>query len=572
MFNGPKFEPSGSGGEYSSHVGAGSAISSALAANTSNSTGGGGAAGGSSGAGGAGAGGASASNVGSGQPSGAGGPTSLPNAMSEDPTQHQQFLGDASSALPQFAEIIIPERTPLPPGITKDHIENFTEMYQEHCEMILDSVVNLQFTMVEQLWQQFWRINIPQVTDSFGMDMNSNDSDTERRLQKDVLYQLIEFEPVREYVRRSDYTFYHSLVEVLIPDVLRPIPSSLTQAIRNFAKSLEGWMRSSFKNLNKLLSLKLGPVCALAQTLRRYTSLNHLAQAARAVLQNTSQINQMLTDLNRVDFANVQEQASWVAHCSDATVTNIEQDFKKILQQQTSLEQWASWLDEVVTNVLKPHEKKPEFPRAARQFLLKWSFYSSMVIRDLTLRSAASFGSFHLIRLLYDEYMFYLIEHKVASHLGQPPVAVMGEFGKTPDSVEVPNTRQDDFNSGGLSLGSDTAVDNSNAVPTSRSAVVSSNAIGIAATAGLGASGSSDGSGDHLNLSNTSDLLATPNLSSASVSTAMMVGAPTNQQNPTALVGLSHVAAGGNMVGTETVSIKENEFQVRNVPSDKVYL
>lgn len=45
---------------------------------------------------------------------------------------------------------------------------------------------------------------------------------------------------------------------------------------------------------------------AFAQTLRRYTSLNHLAQAARAVLQNTAQINQMLSDLNRVDFANVQ--------------------------------------------------------------------------------------------------------------------------------------------------------------------------------------------------------------------------------------------------------------------------
>ena len=45
---------------------------------------------------------------------------------------------------------------------------------------------------------------------------------------------------------------------------------------------------------------------AFAQTLRRYTSLNHLAQAARAVLQNTAQITQMLSDLNRVDFANVQ--------------------------------------------------------------------------------------------------------------------------------------------------------------------------------------------------------------------------------------------------------------------------
>ena len=54
--------------------------------------------------------------------------------------------------------------------------------------------------------------------------------------------------------------------------------------------------------------------------------------------------------------------------------------------------------------------------------------FSSMVIRDLTLRSAASFGSFHLIRLLYDEYMFYLVEHKVAAATGETSVAVMGEF------------------------------------------------------------------------------------------------------------------------------------------------
>ena len=53
--------------------------------------------------------------------------------------------------------------------------------------------------------------------------------------------------------------------------------------------------------------------------------------------------------------------------------------------------------------------------------------HSSMVIRDLTLRSAASFGSFHLIRLLYDEYMFYLIEHKVARATGRTPIAVMSE-------------------------------------------------------------------------------------------------------------------------------------------------
>lgn len=177
----------------------------------------------------------------------------------------------------------------------------------------------------------------------------------------------------------------------------------------------------------RMIQTKIAAVSAFAQTLRRYTSLNHLAQAARAVLQNTSQINQMLSDLNRVDFANVQEQASWVCQCDDNMVQRLETDFKMTLQQQSTLEQWAAWLDNVMMQALKPYEGRPSFPKAARQFLLKWSFYSSMVIRDLTLRSAASFGSFHLIRLLYDEYMFYLVEHRVAQVTGETPIAVMGE-------------------------------------------------------------------------------------------------------------------------------------------------
>ncbi|XP_072560675.1 MHC class II regulatory factor RFX1a isoform X5 [Paramormyrops kingsleyae] len=204
---------------------------------------------------------------------------------------------------------------------------------------------------------------------------------------------------------------------------------ALTQAIRNFAKSLESWLTNAMICIpEEMVRIKVTAASAFAQTLRRYTSLNHLAQAARAVLQNTTQINQMLSDLNRVDFTNVQEQASWVCRCEDRVVQRLEQDFKVTLQQQNSLEQWAAWLDGVVSQVLKPYQATAAFPKAAKLFLLKWSFYSSMVIRDLTLRSAASFGSFHLIRLLYDEYMYYLIEQRVAQAKGETPIAVMGEF------------------------------------------------------------------------------------------------------------------------------------------------
>lgn len=48
-------------------------------------------------------------------------------------------------------------------------------------------------------------------------------------------------------------------------------------------------------------------------------------------------------------------------------------------------------------------------------------------MRDLTLRSAQSFGSFHLLRLLYDEYIFYLIEQRIAKSTGKTPLQMLGD-------------------------------------------------------------------------------------------------------------------------------------------------
>ncbi|XP_075380126.1 DNA-binding protein RFX2 isoform X7 [Mycteria americana] len=343
---------------------------------------------------------------------------------------HQQFI-DVTHVFPEFpapdlGNVLLQE------GVTMNDVKTLQLLYRRHCEATLDVVMNLQFHYIEKLWQSFWSPKTPSSDGSTALP--SSDEEHEGTLPKDKLITLCKYEPILKWMRSCDHILYQALVEILIPDVLRPVPNffagTLTQAIRNFAKSLEGWLMNAMSEFPpQIVQTKVGVVSAFAQTLRRYTSLNHLAQAARAVLQNTSQINQMLSDLNRVDFANVQEQASWVCQCEEGMVQKLEQDFKLTLQQQSSLDQWASWLDNVVTQVLKHHEGSPSFPKAARQFLLKWSFYSSMVIRDLTLRSAASFGSFHLIRLLYDEYMFYLVEHRVAQATGETPIAVMGEFG-----------------------------------------------------------------------------------------------------------------------------------------------
>uniref|UniRef100_A0A183CJU2 LOB domain-containing protein n=1 Tax=Globodera pallida TaxID=36090 RepID=A0A183CJU2_GLOPA len=52
-------------------------------------------------------------------------------------------------------------------------------------------------------------------------------------------------------------------------------------------------------------------------------------------------------------------------------------------------------------------------------------FCSSLVLRDFTLRSAASFGQFHLIRLLFDDYLSIAVERRLAQLNGQPAIALM---------------------------------------------------------------------------------------------------------------------------------------------------
>ncbi|XP_022210772.2 DNA-binding protein RFX2 isoform X2 [Drosophila obscura] len=334
-----------------------------------------------------------------------------------------QYIGDGGSALPSFPPIELSHS--FSTELTLEDVDTFRALYREHCESFLDAVLNLEFGTVEFLLRDFWRSSD---------NNNLEECEEEKYLSKTKLYLLCHCAEVQKFVREVDYQFYQNTVDVIIPDVLRSIPNALTQAIRNFAKNLELWLCESMMGVpEQLAQIKTSAVSAFCQTLRRYTSLNHLAQAARAVLQNGAQISQMLSDLNRVDFHNVQEQAAWVSQCAPAVVQRLESDFKAALQQQSSLEQWASWLQLVVESAMEEYTGKPTYARAARQFLLKWSFYSSMIIRDLTLRSASSFGSFHLIRLLFDEYMFYLVEHKIAEAQQKTAIAVICERMKEMD-------------------------------------------------------------------------------------------------------------------------------------------
>jgi regulatory factor X 1/2/3 len=315
------------------------------------------------------------------------------------------LLAGKSEPMFELPDLEFPPGFVLPENCTSGDVNTFRNIYREHCAALLDVVVNMQFQKIQCLWKEFWQ----------SQDRSNGDECGDKYLPKTKLYLLCKCEPVQEFVRRVDYLLYQNLVKVLIPDVLRPLPRLLIQRIRNFASRLESWLTGAMGDCpEEIMRIKKLAVNTLAKTLLRHTSLNHLAHAALAVFQNSSQIDRMLNDLNRVDFHSVQEQIAWVCECEDSMLKQLEADFKRTLHQQDSLDQLAAWMKGVVTQVLEPYEGSQNFSKAAKQFLLKWSFCISVVIRDLILRSSASFGSFHLIRLLFDDYMYFLIEHEVA--------------------------------------------------------------------------------------------------------------------------------------------------------------
>ncbi|XP_068630550.1 transcription factor RFX3 [Battus philenor] len=315
---------------------------------------------------------------------------------------HRQYFGCVTAPEPPALRV-----DSLPPDVPHSALDALRKHHREHGSELLSAVAALDVGAVERARRAFWR--------------------RPAALCRRALVRLCARHDVARWLRRADLQLHQCAVDLLLPDVLRPIPPHLTQSIRNFAKLLEGALSAGASGAPAAAARAQAVAAgALAAALRRYTSLNHLAQAARAVLTNHNQIQQMLSDLNRVDFRVVREQAAWACACGSSTNAHrLEADFKATLGRGATLEQWAAWLENCVRNALASHERRGDYTSRARRLLLDWSFYSSLVIRELTLRSAASFGSFHLIRLLYDEYVSYLIERRVAHHTKQPQIAVM---------------------------------------------------------------------------------------------------------------------------------------------------
>uniref|UniRef100_A0A0N4ZHQ5 RFX-type winged-helix domain-containing protein n=1 Tax=Parastrongyloides trichosuri TaxID=131310 RepID=A0A0N4ZHQ5_PARTI len=312
--------------------------------------------------------------------------------------------------------------------LTPQHMSKFLNCYTTIFSNILDSVQRLNFSAIPQCLQNFWHMSFD-MGDSEDIENIKLKSDEEKEAYNlSIIHRICNIPIIQNYIYNFDIIFYQTLIEILIPNILcNTMTVSVSAFLRNFAKSLETHISNAFKgSVEQFVQNKLIAVRMFSTSLRRYASINHVAQAARSVFQKPDQIRQMYFDYSRVDLELIHEHAGWVCSCDFNLVRNIESDFKNNMGKQKSLEEWAEWIEAVVDQCLANCHDKPikSIIKTAKNLLLEWNFYASAVLRDLTLRSAPSFGSFHLIRLLFDDYIYLMVEQKIARTANVPPISV----------------------------------------------------------------------------------------------------------------------------------------------------
>lgn len=295
--------------------------------------------------------------------------------------------------LPDFPNPQILQLSELAP---LEKVDTLIIMYKTHCQCILDTAINSNFNEIKSFLHHFWQ----------GMPNH--------------LLPILQVEVVANLICLCDSILYKVLIDVLIPSTMQDMPEDLLADVRGFARHIEKWVKTPLDGLPEyLVCCKLQVTRQFALSVKRQTSFLHLAQTARPVIQDNETAEQMASDLEQVDFNCLGTEAMFTSYDELNKGNDIDKEvldmLRTLLEKPALVEDYVEWMDKIVERKLMkpPLECERNFKARAQEFLLQWSFTGGRLTHNLTLNNCTSFGSFHLLRMLMDEYMLLAIETKL---------------------------------------------------------------------------------------------------------------------------------------------------------------
>ncbi|XP_035801987.2 DNA-binding protein RFX6 [Amphiprion ocellaris] len=337
-------------------------------------------------------------------------------------TRKYSLSSKTGTLLPDFPNA---QHLLLQGNISREKVDTLIMMYKTHCQCILDNAINVNFEEIQNFLLHFWQ----------GMP--------------DHLLPLLENPVIVDIFCVCDSILYKVLTDVLIPATMQEMPESLLADIRNFAKHWEHWLASSLENLPECLAAKKLPIARrFVSALKRQTSFLHLAQIARPALFDQSVVTSMVLDIDNVDLSSISSQPLLNVTAagdqdpdiySEYDSITVFQELKELLRKNATVESFIEWLDSVVEHkVIKPGKQSGRsVKKRAQDFLLRWSFFGARVMHNLTLNNASSFGSFHLIRMLLDEYILLALETQFNNDKEQDLQNLLDKYMKNADASKA---------------------------------------------------------------------------------------------------------------------------------------
>ncbi|XP_029133760.2 DNA-binding protein RFX6 [Labrus bergylta] len=337
-------------------------------------------------------------------------------------TRKYSLSSKTGTLLPDFPNA---QHLLLEGNISREKVDTLIMMYKTHCQCILDNAINVNFEEIQNFLLHFWQ----------GMP--------------DHLLPLLENPVIVDIFCVCDSILYKVLTDVLIPATMQEMPESLLADIRNFAKHWEHWLASSLENLPECLAAKKLPIARhFVSSLKRQTSFLHLAQIARPALFDQAVVTSMVSDIDNVDLSSISSQPLLSVNTtadqdpdiySEYDSISVFQELKELLRKNATVESFIEWLDSVVEHkVIKPGKQSGRsVKKRAQDFLLRWSFFGARVMHNLTLNNASSFGSFHLIRMLLDEYILLALETQFNNDKEQALRNLLDKYMKNADASKA---------------------------------------------------------------------------------------------------------------------------------------
>ncbi|XP_035474180.2 DNA-binding protein RFX6 isoform X1 [Scophthalmus maximus] len=337
-------------------------------------------------------------------------------------TRKYSLSSKTGTLLPEFPSA---QHLLLQGNVSREKVDTLIMMYKTHCQCILDNAINVNFEEIQNFLLHFWQ----------GMP--------------DHLLPLLENPVIVDIFCVCDSILYKVLTDVLIPATMQEMPESLLADIRNFAKHWEHWLASSLENLPECLAAKKLPIARrFVSALKRQTSFLHLAQIARPALFDQAVVTSMVLDIDNVDLSSISSQPLLSVNAAgdpdpdiytEYDSITVFQELKELLRKNATVESFIEWLDSVVEHkVIKPGKQSGRtVKKRAQDFLLRWSFFGARVMHNLTLNNASSFGSFHLIRMLLDEYILLALETQFNNDKEQDLQNLLDKYMKNADASKA---------------------------------------------------------------------------------------------------------------------------------------